>query len=106
MPLHVKVSSSASCRVSVRRVCLVLGEDACWGAHPICACRCQAADLSKNGIGVRGTTALVEALQQNETLQTLILDTNSIGDEGAEILAKHLSSAHLLNARHTLTVML
>ena len=37
-------------------------------------------------------TALVEALQQNETLQTLILDTNSIGDEGAEILAKHLSS--------------
>ena len=56
------------------------------------ACRCQAADLSKNGIGVKGVTALVEALQQNETLQTLILDTNSIGDEGAEILAKHLSS--------------
>ena len=54
--------------------------------------RCQAADLSKNGIGVRGTTALVEALKQNETLQTLVLDTNSIGDEGAEILAKHLSS--------------
>ena len=58
-------------------------------------CRCQAADLSKNGIGVKGTAALVEALQQNETLQTLILDTNSIGDDGAEILAKHLSSAHL-----------
>lgn len=55
-------------------------------------CRCQAADLSKNGIGVKGSTALVEALKQNETLQTLILDTNSIGDEGAEILAKHLSS--------------
>ena len=34
----------------------------------------------------------MEALQQNEALQTLILDTNSIGDEGAEILAKHLSS--------------
>ena len=58
-------------------------------------CRCQAADLSKNGIGVKGTTALVEALQQNEALQTLILDTNSIGDDGAEILAKHLSSVHL-----------
>lgn len=37
----------------------------------------------------------MEALQQNETLQTLVLDTNSIGDEGAEILAKHLSSAAL-----------
>ena len=74
----------------------------CWGRGGCCCtcskelpgvCRCQAADLSKNGIGVRGTTALVEALQQNETLQTLVLDTNSIGDEGAEILAKHLSSA-------------
>ena len=41
---------------------------------------------------MKGVTALVEALQQNETLQTLVLDTNSIGDEGAEILAKHLSS--------------
>ena len=41
---------------------------------------------------MKGVTALVEALQQNQTLQTLILDTNSIGDEGAEILAKHLSS--------------
>ena len=65
------------------------------GAHSMGVCRCQAADLSKNGIGVRGTTALVEALQQNENLQTLVLDTNSIGDEGAEILAKHLSSAVL-----------
>ena len=50
---------------------------------------------------MKGVTALVEALQQNETLQTLILDTNSIGDEGAEILAKHLSSELAHNALYT-----
>ena len=53
--------------------------------------RCIAADLSKNGIGVAGVSALAEALGQNEALQTLSLDTNSVGDEGAEVLAKHLS---------------
>ena len=55
--------------------------------------RCVAADLSKNGIGVKGVTALAEALGQNDALQALVLDTNSAGDEGAEVLAKHLSRA-------------
>ena len=55
-------------------------------------CRCNAADLSKNGIGVKGITAVTEALVHNDVLQTLVLDTNSIGDEGAEVLAKHLTS--------------
>ena len=49
--------------------------------------------MSKNGIGVAGVTALAEALSHNEALQTLSLDTNSVGDEGAEVLAKHLSGA-------------
>ena len=56
-------------------------------------CRCQAADLSKNGIGVKGITAVTEALSHNDVL---VLDTNSIGDEGAEVLAKHLTSEHHL----------
>ena len=56
--------------------------------------RCTAADLSKNGIGVAGVTALAQALSHNEALQTLVLDTNSAGDEGAEVLARHLTGAH------------
>lgn len=35
---------------------------------------------------------MTEALSHNDVLQTLVLDTNSIGDEGAEVLAKHLTS--------------
>lgn len=54
----------------------------------------MAADLSKNGIGVKGISAVTEALSHNDALQTLVLDTNSIGDEGAEVLAKHLTGGH------------
>lgn len=61
-------------------------------------CRCNAADLSKNGIGVKGITAVTEALSHNDVLQTLVLDTNSIGDEGAEVLAKYLTSEWPLKA--------
>ena len=76
----------------------VLGAARCcsvWGpvARPPHGRRCLAADLSKNGIGVKGVVALAEALAQNDALQALVLDTNSAGDEGAEVLAKHLSRA-------------
>ena len=42
---------------------------------------------------MKGVAALAEALAQNDALQALVLDTNSAGDEGAEVLAKHLSRA-------------
>ncbi len=32
-------------------------------------------------------TQLCEALAQNDYLQTLILETNSVGDEGAQVIA-------------------
>jgi hypothetical protein len=38
-----------------------------------------------------GTAALVQALQFNDILETLVMDTNSIGDEGAELLAGYLA---------------
>jgi hypothetical protein len=44
---------------------------------------------------VAGVTALAEALSHNEALQTLVLDTNSAGDEGAEVLARHLTGARM-----------
>ena len=49
-------------------------------------------DLSNNGIGLKGITALCEALKYNELLHTLKLDTNSIGDEGVDVLAKFMAS--------------
>lgn len=61
--------------------------DACHGL-----CRCTAADFSKNGIGTLGTTQLCEVLKNNDMLQTLILGTNSIGDDGAELLAGYMAS--------------
>ena len=39
-----------------------------------------------------GVRHLCEALRSNDTLHTLVLDTNSIGDEGTELLATHLAS--------------
>ena len=53
----------------------------------------MAADFSKNGIGTMGVTQLCEVLKNNDALRTLILGTNSIGDEGAELLSKHMASA-------------
>lgn len=53
--------------------------------------RCLAADFSKNGIGQMGVTRLIEALKHNDSLQTLVLDTNSVGDEGAEALAEYMA---------------
>lgn len=58
--------------------------------------RCTAADFSKNGIGTLGLTQLCEALRNNDMLRTLILGTNSIGDEGAETLAGYMASEHFV----------
>ena len=49
------------------------------------------ADFRNNGIGVMGVTALTQALKSNDTLSSLLLGTNSIGDEGAELLARYLA---------------
>jgi hypothetical protein len=57
--------------------------------------RCSSVDFSKNGIGVMGVTHMCEALKNNDTLKTLVLDTNSIGDEGAEVIAKYMAGARL-----------
>eukprot|EP00798_Chlamydomonas_sp_ICE-L_P019001 gene19001-25585_t len=51
---------------------------------------CQAVDLSKNGIGKMGVGALCQVLQ-GCGVRTLMLGTNSIGDEGAELLATAIS---------------
>jgi hypothetical protein len=49
---------------------------------------CRALDLSKNGItGGLGTSALVQVLP-TAVLGTLVLNTNSLGDAGAEQLAR------------------
>jgi hypothetical protein len=49
--------------------------------------RCAAADFSKNLIGPQGCTQLCQVLTSNTGLQTLLLDTNALGDEGAAMLA-------------------
>ena len=51
------------------------------------------AEFRSNGVGVLGVTALCEALKNNDMLSSLLLGTNSIGDEGAEILARYLAGA-------------
>ena len=58
--------------------------------------RCQVADFRSNGIGALGVTSLCEALKSNDTLSSLLLGTNSIGDEGAEILARYLAGARAI----------
>ena len=60
-----------------------------------CGGRCLSVDLSKNGIAEEGAAALCQALQSNNVLQTLTLDTNSIGDAGVSPLAQYLSSESL-----------
>ena len=65
--------------------------------------RCQVADFRNNGIGVMGVTALCAALKSNDTLSSLLLGTNSIGDEGAELLARYLAGVRfsaLSSSRH------
>jgi hypothetical protein len=54
--------------------------------------RCTAVDFSKNGIGTLGMTQLCEALKNNDMLRTFIMGTNSIGDEGAALLAGYMAS--------------
>ncbi len=59
----------------------------------MCHCRCTAVDFSKNGIATEGLEQLCEVLKNNDVLRTLMLGTNSIGDDGAEMLAAFMSSA-------------
>lgn len=40
-----------------------------------------------------GITALCAALKNNEVLATLILGSNSVGDEGAELLSRFMAGA-------------
>jgi NLR family CARD domain-containing protein 3 len=54
--------------------------------------RALAVDFSKNGITHDGIKQLATVLQDNETLRTLILDTNAAGDEGAAVLAELLAA--------------
>jgi hypothetical protein len=51
---------------------------------------CRAVNLSNNGIKTVGTAQLCEVLPTC-AVQTLLLASNSLGDEGADLLAKKLS---------------
>lgn len=46
---------------------------------------------------------MLEALKNNETLETLVLDTNSIGDDGAEAVAQYMAGGmqHAHDHRNT-----
>lgn len=48
-------------------------------------------DFRNNGIGLLGMTAICEALKNNDVLGALIMGTNSVGDEGAELLARYMA---------------
>jgi len=69
--------------------------DACLCKADDRLCRCKLADFRNNGIGLLGMTALVEAFKSNDVLESLLLGTNSIGDEGAELLARHMAGTSL-----------
>ncbi|KAF8929331.1 hypothetical protein BGZ52_002349, partial [Haplosporangium bisporale] len=49
-------------------------------------------DLESNSIGDDGAQTLAEALKTNNTLTTLYLEDNSIGDNGAQALAEVLQT--------------
>ena len=53
-------------------------------------------DFSNNGLGLPGIQGLIEALKNNDSLETLNLGTNSIGDEGAEALAAYMAGQSVL----------
>ena len=56
---------------------------------------CLSLELSKNGIGRVGVAALSQVLNSC-SLKTLVLSTNSVGDEGSELLATALSGNSLM----------
>jgi Ran GTPase-activating protein (RanGAP) involved in mRNA processing and transport len=41
---------------------------------------------------MKGMTAICEAMASNTVLESLVLDTNNLGDEGAEAIASVLAS--------------
>ena len=54
-------------------------------------------DFSNNGLGLAGVQGLIEALKNNDSLETLNLGTNSIGDEGAEALAAYMAGQPMID---------
>ena len=79
------------------RVCKNFCRD---GDHKL-LCRCVTADLSQNAIGPNGLAAICQAMTHNQSVQELILSTNNLADEGAEMLASFLASKSLLlKGRH------
>ena len=61
---------------------LLAGVDAGGAEHPLAFL-----DLGFNAIGVEGATALAGCLHTNESLATLALNSNALGDDGGEVLA-------------------
>ena len=60
----------------------------------------QTLHLDHNGIGVDGAKVLAESLQHYNNLQTLYLDDNGIGDDGAKALAETLQHCNNLQTLH------
>ena len=60
----------------------------------------QTLHLDQNDIGADGAKALTESLQHCNNLQTLYLDRNGIGDDGAKALAEGLRQCNNLQTLH------
>lgn len=71
--------------------CGCLANDLSQPAPQVLGSRCAAADFSKVGMGAAGITQLCAALASNTALETLLLETNNMGDEGAALLAQTLA---------------
>ena len=55
-------------------------------------------DLSRNGIGNKGATALAEAFRDNLTITTVNLENNRIGPKGVAELAKAIGKNSRINS--------
>lgn len=100
-PLH---STTAARLPTLARMALVRDSSALVLITPT-GCRCTVHvdgddvhtlnTLGPSPPGIQGVTQLCEALTQNDFLQTLILETNSIGDDGARVLAAFMEGTPL-----------
>ena len=50
-------------------------------------------DFSNNAIGQMGLTAMLQAMSSNDALETLVLHTNNLQDDGAEAIAQYMAGA-------------
>ncbi len=57
----------------------------------------QTLNLERNGIGDDGAKSIADGLKRFSSLQTLILERNSIGDDGAKSIADGLKHCSSLN---------